>query len=72
MNSAPSFQVIESPCIKVCEVDAARGVCTGCFRTLDEIASWSSLTHAERRAIMVSLPSRGGNASLVALQRSVS
>jgi uncharacterized protein len=58
MNSPQSFQPIESPCIKVCEVDAARGVCTGCARTLDEIASWASYTHAERRAIMASLPLR--------------
>jgi predicted Fe-S protein YdhL (DUF1289 family) len=49
MNPPQTFQQIESPCIKVCEVDANAGVCTGCHRTLNEIASWSSFTNAERR-----------------------
>jgi uncharacterized protein len=58
MNPPQTFQKIESPCIKVCEVDANAGVCTGCHRTLNEIASWSSFTNAERRAIMLALPAR--------------
>jgi 2-hydroxychromene-2-carboxylate isomerase len=33
-------------------VDAGRGTCRGCGRTLDEIARWSSMTDAERDAIM--------------------
>ncbi|HEX3943417.1 MAG TPA: DUF1289 domain-containing protein [Rhizomicrobium sp.] len=50
--------MIESPCIKVCTMDAASGLCIGCGRTLDEIARWSSFTHAERCAIMGALPER--------------
>lgn len=49
---------MESPCIKVCLMDPASGLCIGCLRTLDEIASWSSYTNAERRAIMEALPQR--------------
>ncbi len=58
MNTSQPFQKIESPCIKVCEVNSQTNVCTGCHRTLDEIGSWTSLTHAERAAIMQSLPLR--------------
>ena len=48
-----------SPCIGVCEVDAA-GLCRGCHRTLAEIAAWSSLRDAQRRRGMdVVLPARG-------------
>jgi hypothetical protein len=49
---------METPCIKICTLDAASGLCTGCGRSLDEIARWSSLTDAQRRAIMMELPSR--------------
>jgi len=50
--------VIESPCTKVCTIDAASGLCVGCGRTLDEIAQWQSLAESERRRIMDELPAR--------------
>jgi len=34
------------------------GVCTGCCRTLDEIALWSELGEAERARITAALPRR--------------
>ena len=49
---------IESPCIKVCRIDPRSGLCTGCLRTLDEIAGWATLSPAERDAVMAALPSR--------------
>lgn len=49
---------MESPCVKICVIDPAAKRCTGCQRTLDEIARWSSLTDAERRRIMTDLPKR--------------
>jgi uncharacterized protein len=50
--------MIETPCIKVCTLDAASGLCTGCGRTLDEIARWGSMSDQQRRAIMTELPRR--------------
>ncbi len=44
--------------MKICSIDAVRGLCVGCGRTLDEIARWGSLSEAERRAIMLRLPER--------------
>ncbi|AZY94992.1 DUF1289 domain-containing protein [Paracoccus sp. Arc7-R13] len=31
--------MIESPCIKLCRIDAVRKLCLGCHRTLAEIAA---------------------------------
>lgn len=47
-----------SPCIKVCRVDEASQLCTGCLRTLPEIASWWSLSDDEKRAVLADLPNR--------------
>ena len=49
---------VASPCISVCVMDPASGLCRGCLRTLDEIASWISLDDDARRAIVASLPAR--------------
>jgi predicted Fe-S protein YdhL (DUF1289 family) len=49
---------IESPCVKVCVVHPATGLCIGCHRTLDEIGAWSTMTPEARRAVMVALPAR--------------
>ncbi|MBV9570447.1 MAG: DUF1289 domain-containing protein [Alphaproteobacteria bacterium] len=50
--------MIESPCIKVCTLEAESGLCIGCGRSLDEIARWSSMPDVERQAIVRGLPDR--------------
>jgi predicted Fe-S protein YdhL (DUF1289 family) len=47
-----------SPCIKVCTIEVATGLCAGCARTLAEIAAWSGLEEAERARILRELPGR--------------
>jgi predicted Fe-S protein YdhL (DUF1289 family) len=49
---------IESPCNKVCVIDAASGLCIGCGRSLVEIGGWIAMTADERRRIMAELPAR--------------
>lgn len=49
---------IESPCVKICVMHPKAKICAGCYRTADEIASWSRLSPDERRAIMADLPGR--------------
>ncbi|QDL93113.1 DUF1289 domain-containing protein [Paroceanicella profunda] len=49
---------IDSPCVKICVMHPGAGLCTGCLRTLDEIAGWSGLPAAERARIMAELPDR--------------
>ncbi len=51
---------VTTPCVKVCVVDGESGLCLGCFRTLGEIAAWTSLPEAERVALMAELPARKG------------
>ena len=49
---------VAAPCTSVCRLDDASGLCVGCARTLDEIASWSVLDDEARRAIVAALPAR--------------
>jgi predicted Fe-S protein YdhL (DUF1289 family) len=49
---------VASPCISVCVLDPATAICTGCFRTLDEIAAWSVMDDAGKRAVLAALPAR--------------
>ena len=65
MSSSPDKQIAEqrtdnvaSPCISVCVMDAAGALCTGCFRTLDEIAAWSVLDADAKRSVLAALPER--------------
>lgn len=46
---------VPSPCRDQCALDATRGHCTGCLRTLDEIMRWSRMTEADKRAVWVRL-----------------
>lgn len=50
--------MIESPCILVCSIDMATGLCFGCGRTREEIGYWSMITPERRREIMTQLPAR--------------
>jgi hypothetical protein len=49
---------VASPCVSVCTMDAASGLCVGCLRTLDEIAAWSVIDAPTKRAIVEALPGR--------------
>ncbi|MDI1328455.1 MAG: DUF1289 domain-containing protein [Brevundimonas sp.] len=49
---------VATPCVKLCVVDGASGLCLGCFRTLSEIGAWSVLTDDQRATIMAGLPAR--------------
>jgi uncharacterized protein len=49
---------IASPCNKICILDSAGNFCTGCYRTLDEIAKWSEFSAHEKRAVLASLTNR--------------
>lgn len=47
-----------SPCVNICVIHEDTGLCTGCLRTRHEIAGWSRMSNAERRALMDELPAR--------------
>ncbi len=56
--NVPLLAPVASPCINVCQMDAATGWCAGCLRNLDEIAAWSRLNEAAKQAVSDSLPLR--------------
>jgi predicted Fe-S protein YdhL (DUF1289 family) len=49
---------IETPCEKICVVDAPSGLCRGCGRSLAEIERWRAYSDGERSRIMGELPRR--------------
>jgi predicted Fe-S protein YdhL (DUF1289 family) len=53
---------VPSPCVSVCRINAHSGLCDGCWRTIDEIAHWSTLDDECKRAIWRQLPARRGGA----------
>ena len=48
----------ESPCIGVCVINEASGLCEGCLRTLEEIATWGSSNPAQRRQVLARIDTR--------------
>lgn len=49
---------IESPCIRICVIHPEERICTGCYRSIDEITQWSKLSPEARRRVMDDLPER--------------
>ena len=50
----PAFRAVLSPCIGVCSLGQS-GLCEGCLRSVDEIASWSRMSDDERLHVMDTL-----------------
>ncbi|MCX7176167.1 MAG: DUF1289 domain-containing protein [Proteobacteria bacterium] len=50
--------MIASPCIDVCKMDEASGLCQGCYRSLAEIAAWSGASDTERVQILAAVSQR--------------
>ena len=42
--------MVDSPCTNVCALDD--GLCVGCGRTVDEVASWRSMSDEERAQVV--------------------
>ena len=57
-DADPRPIMIESPCVKVCTLEARSGLCLGCGRTIDEIARWTAMSAAEHSRVIAELPAR--------------
>jgi predicted Fe-S protein YdhL (DUF1289 family) len=53
-----SGQFVPSPCVSICKMSESSGLCLGCYRTLDEIASWSRLDDPAKRVIWTHIEQR--------------
>ena len=54
LRAAMSYppETVPSPCVKVCVLDRASGLCRGCLRTVEEITDWLEMTAEEKRATL--------------------
>ncbi len=49
---------IASPCVQICLIHPTARICTGCHRTIEEIADWTKMSANQRKQIMQDLPNR--------------
>ena len=56
---------VDSPCVNICIVHPHANICTGCFRTIDEISSWSNMSETERKGIIKELPNRSSKLRVI-------
>lgn len=61
---------VPSPCVGVCRMVTATALCEGCWRSLDEITTWSRASDDQRLAIWARIEARqvgaGGGAGSAA------
>ncbi|OGU35419.1 MAG: hypothetical protein A2068_07945 [Ignavibacteria bacterium GWB2_35_6b] len=50
--------MLSSPCDGNCKLNYTTKVCMGCFRTMDEILRWISLTDGQKQEILKSAEER--------------
>jgi uncharacterized protein len=58
VDSPMNVRSMETPCVKICTLDARSGLCLGCGRTIEEIARWSGMSDTERSHVIAELPAR--------------
>ncbi len=44
-------QAVRSPCVSVCALDE-NDICSGCYRSGEEISRWGSYSEEEKRAVL--------------------
>ncbi|MGL4243182.1 MAG: DUF1289 domain-containing protein [Beijerinckiaceae bacterium] len=49
---------VSSPCVKICVLDPAAGICLGCGRTMAEISGWLRMSETDRAAVKRQLGQR--------------
>ncbi len=51
---------VPSPCLSVCQMDEASGLCRGCLRTIDEIIRWGGADRSYQRRVWEAIEERTG------------
>ena len=52
---------MESPCVKICQINREDRICVGCGRTIEQIGMWSKYTDKERSDIMRTISDNDSN-----------
>ena len=55
---------LPSPCISVCAMLPATGLCGGCLRNIEEIAGWSRMDDGGKRLVWQRIAQRAGLAAV--------
>lgn len=61
---------VPSPCVNICRMEAASGLCAGCWRTIGEIAAWSKMDDDGKRRVWQAIALRKADAPVVDQERS--
>lgn len=51
------MEKLASPCVSLCRLND-QGICQGCYRSIEEIRSWSHLDDEERQQVIVTCSER--------------
>ena len=43
--------MIDSPCTGVCKMDRQKGLCEGCYRTMEEISGWPYMNREQKMQV---------------------
>lgn len=54
----PSLEPEDSPCVLICSMERESGLCFGCGRSAQEIASWTLIPKEDRAVLLKELPER--------------
>ena len=63
-EQAVAVPPVPTPCIGVCKMDEASGLCTGCARTGDEVAAWQDAGADYKLRVWRDLPARRAGAGV--------
>jgi len=58
LHSRSRGTAVESPCVDICRIDPANGLCIGCQRTIEEIVHWGAMDDDDRRTVMARVAQR--------------
>ncbi|WP_426194580.1 DUF1289 domain-containing protein [Massilia sp. DWR3-1-1] len=58
LRRAEPASPVPSPCVSLCEMAPATGLCRGCLRTIDEIIQWSTADDDYKRAVYTAIARR--------------
>ena len=57
-DAPPASPPVPSPCINICRMVPATGLCEGCMRTIDEIVAWGRADDDYKRAVWIEIRRR--------------
>jgi predicted Fe-S protein YdhL (DUF1289 family) len=61
MSLPPEY--VPSPCVQICTLDPATGLCRGCLRSIQEITDWVEMSAEEKRATLARIDLRRASAT---------